>query len=169
MGIDGLPDQALQKSGHRPVSPAECLLELGWVATPPLNRMGYRLATGVAKPPHAPTRTPWCVSDDVRDLRTHHGAERIGRHGLSEVEPLTPVAPQLGQDLVLGHGLHPFTGNGEAEEVGQLDGLRHDGMTVPVRSMSVTKLWSILTMSKGKLLEVAERRIAGTEVIQGQA
>ena len=119
--------------------------------------------------------SPRCTSairepDDARtlDVSTKQLAQFLAGHRNAEVEALADVASGLAQMLQLRGGFDALADNFQAERAAERDDRFRDRATAAAAAKTRNEASIDLENVDGEPLEAAQRRVAGTEVIDRQ-
>src|ERR1700735_5161244 len=95
--------------------------------------------------------------------------ELFAWHGPGEQEALNAVAAEVAEETQLVAALHTFGDGSQAESATEVDQATDHRSALGVHSNSVDKGLVDLDHVHGEVTQVAERRIAGPEIVDSQA
>mmetsp|Transcript_20721 Transcript_20721/g.38883 ORF Transcript_20721/g.38883 Transcript_20721/m.38883 type:complete len:265 (-) Transcript_20721:52-846(-) len=116
-----------------------------------------------------PARALGARSDGHHGPREHKLGEGIGRQRPAEQIALHRLATLAAQEVELARGLDPLGQGLQAQRLGHADDGIDDGAVLGVLGQVAHEGLVDLELADAELLQMAERRIAGAEVIDGQA
>ena len=96
------------------------------------------------------------------------GDQLRGWHRSCNAVTLGKFATELQQRFTVGHGFHPFGDHQAAERGCQTEHAVDDGQVVGVAERVADEALVDLEDSSGQALEIGQRGIAGTKVVQGE-
>src|SRR5512139_4101765 len=121
-----------------------------------------------AWPAPAPIDRRGLPASVAADLVAHIDFESRRRQRPAEQMPLHFLAPLLAQEGQLVPGFHAFGDDAQAQAARQLDYRAHDGGVVGVAVEVAHERAVDLQPVDGEALEIAERRVAGAEIVDRQ-